>query len=65
MIDYAILYLYNYIYNFSYCFLGVLWPLEGLPRGIRWVSNLMPVTYAVIAVKAVVSKGNYIVNIIV
>ena len=40
-----------------YCILGVLWPLEGLPQGIRWVSNLMPVTYAVIAVKAVVSKG--------
>ena len=39
--------------------LGVLWPLEGLPRGIHWISNFMPVTYAVLAVKAVVSKGDY------
>ena len=39
---------------------GVLWPLEGLPHSIRWVSNLMPVTFAVKAVKAVVSKGSYI-----
>ena len=34
-----------------------MWPLEGLPRIIHWVSNLMPITYAAIAVKAVVSKG--------
>ena len=37
--------------------IGVLWPLEGLPRSIQWISNLMPITYALIAVKAVVSKG--------
>jgi len=35
----------------------VIWPLEGLPSGVRWVSNLMPITYAVFAVKGVVSKG--------
>ncbi|XP_065916590.1 ABC transporter G family member 23-like isoform X3 [Dysidea avara] len=40
------------------CFLsGVFWPLEGLPSGIRWVSNFMPITYGVIALKGVVSKG--------
>ncbi|XP_065917676.1 ABC transporter G family member 20-like [Dysidea avara] len=38
-------------------FAGVIWPLEGLPSGVRWVSNLMPFTYAVFAVKGVVSKG--------
>ena len=42
---------------------GVLWPLEGLPHSIRWVSNLMPVTFAVKAVKAVVSKGSYILQL--
>ncbi|XP_065918635.1 ABC transporter G family member 20-like [Dysidea avara] len=36
---------------------GVIWPVEGLPSGIRWVANIMPITYAVIAVKGVVSKG--------
>ena len=40
--------------------LGVNWPLEGLPRSIHWISNFMPVTYAVIAVKAVVSKGTLV-----
>ncbi|XP_065916708.1 ABC transporter G family member 20-like [Dysidea avara] len=38
-------------------FAGVIWPLEGLPSGVRWISNLMPITYAVFAVKGVVSKG--------
>ncbi|XP_065918632.1 ABC transporter G family member 20-like isoform X2 [Dysidea avara] len=36
---------------------GAVWPLEGIPSGIRWVSNFLPITYAVAAVKAVVSKG--------
>ena len=39
-----------------YC-VGVFWPLEGLPSGIRWISNFMPITYGVIALKGVVSKG--------
>ena len=44
------------IIDIGYC-LGVIWPVEGLPSGIRWVANIMPITYAVIAVKGVVSKG--------
>ena len=40
--------------------LGVIWPLEGLPRSIHWISNCMPVTYAVMAVKAVISKGTLV-----
>ena len=46
------------IVNCMFLTSGVLWPLEGLPRSIHWISNFMPVTYAVMAVKAVVSKGS-------
>lgn len=38
-------------------YVGVLWPLEGLPQGIQWLPKLMPSTYAIVAVKAIVSKG--------
>lgn len=40
-----------------FIYIGVVWPLEGLPSGIKWISNIMPIKFAVIAVKAVVSKG--------
>ena len=44
-----------------FCFpAGVIWPLEGLPRHFGWVSDLMPIKYAVLSVKAVVSKGEHI-----
>ena len=35
----------------------MLWPLEGLPRHFGWISDLMPIKFAVIAIKAIVSKG--------
>ena len=40
--------------------LCVIWTLEGLPHHFGWVCDLMPIKYAVISVKAVVSKGNHI-----
>ncbi|XP_065918624.1 ABC transporter G family member 20-like [Dysidea avara] len=36
---------------------GIIWPLEGIPSGIRWVTNFLPITYAVAAVKGIVTKG--------
>ena len=43
--------------RFCLYIIGIIWPLEGLPRSIQWVSNLVPYTYAAIGVKAVASKG--------
>ena len=40
-------------------YIGVLWPVEGLPSSVRWLTPLMPMTFAVSAVKGVVSKGNF------
>ena len=34
-----------------------MWPLEGLPHHFGWISDVMPIKYTVIAVKAVVNKG--------
>jgi len=36
-----------------------LWPIEGIPSEIRWMSKFLPITYAVAAVKAVVNKGMF------
>jgi ABC-2 type transport system permease protein len=41
---------------------GLFWSLDSLPWSLRWLSYLMPVTYANLAVKDVMIKGAGILN---
>ncbi|KAL0110786.1 hypothetical protein PUN28_014027 [Cardiocondyla obscurior] len=39
---------------------GGVWPLEGLPIVLRWISYMMPVTLPSASVRAIVYKGSSI-----
>ncbi|XP_011138866.1 ABC transporter G family member 23 isoform X1 [Harpegnathos saltator] len=39
---------------------GVLWPVEGMPQVLRWISYLMPMTLPAISLRGVMEKGQSI-----
>ena len=36
---------------------GIIWPLEGMPRGLRYISYILPQTYACQAMRGILSRG--------
>ncbi|KAF4531411.1 hypothetical protein B566_EDAN009653 [Ephemera danica] len=48
-----------------YMICGVLWPVEGIPTPLRQISNLLPVTRGVHALRMVMGQGQGISNVVV
>ena len=47
------------ILSFSSLFhsLGIIWPLEGMPKVIRYISYGLPTTYAAEAMRSIMGRG--------
>ena len=41
--------------------LGVIWPLEGMPPAMRFISNFTPLTHTIEAMRCIVSRGSVLV----
>jgi ABC-type polysaccharide/polyol phosphate export permease len=40
-------------------YLGVIWPVEGMPPIMRFLSNFTPLTHVVEAMRCIVSRGRW------
>ena len=38
--------------------LGILWPLEGMPKFLRYISYCLPSTYAAEAMRSIMGRGS-------
>ena len=36
---------------------GVMWPLEGMPLALRYISYVLPTTYAAEAMRSIMGRG--------
>lgn len=43
-------------------FLGILWPLESIPEGLRYISMCLPTTFGSEAMRAILIKGMSIIE---
>ncbi|KAL0110790.1 hypothetical protein PUN28_014028 [Cardiocondyla obscurior] len=41
---------------------GCIWPLEGMPKALRWLSYVLPTTYSSISLRAIIYQGLSISN---
>ena len=42
---------------------GVMWPFEGMPTWLRYISGILPATYPAQAMRAIMGRGTYKYNI--
>lgn len=45
------------LYAILVCNTGLVWPLEGMPIGLRWIAKCMPFTIPIVSLRNVVKKG--------
>ncbi len=43
---------------------GVIWPVEGMPKVMRFISNFTPLTHSVAAIRCIASRGKLNKNLI-
>jgi len=56
MKDYYLL-LNFFKYTNSQKIIGCLWPVEGMPKGLRWISYILPTTLPSISMRGIIYKG--------
>lgn len=39
---------------------GVIWPVEGMPKAMRFISNFTPLTHTVDAMRCIASRGEFL-----
>ena len=39
------------------CVLGILWPVEGMPKFLQYISYALPTTYAAEAMRSIMGRG--------
>ena len=39
---------------------GVMWPFEGMPTWLQYISGILPATYPAQAMRAIMGRGTYI-----
>ena len=51
--------LHRYLSSFSSLFHspGIIWPLEGMPKVVRYISYALPTTYAAEAMRSIMGRG--------
>lgn len=42
---------------------GLVWPIEGMPIGLQWISKCLPFTIAITSFRNVMSKGMTLKNL--
>ncbi|MBI4295610.1 MAG: ABC transporter permease [Chloroflexi bacterium] len=42
---------------------GVIWPVEQMPNYLQWLSNILPLTYAVSGLRDIMLKGESLINV--
>ena len=41
-------------------YVGVLWPLEGMPTVLRYLGSVLPMTYPAQAMRAAMGRGRHV-----
>ena len=59
--------LHMYMSSFSSLFHspGIIWPLEGMPKVVRYISYALPTTYAAEAMRSIMGRGKSLTQVLV
>ena len=53
----------NDVHLFSLTNTGVIWPVLGMPKSLRYISYVLPTTYGAEAMRSIMERGTFFISL--